>query len=105
MPCIFEEGMVCYKKWQYEDLVDARQLFVLNADFYPEMDIKYFVFRFVSDEYDRYLRDLAAKFDLHGDEFASHYSMEPIYSNVVGGKGIFGGQCKTQMTYSYGYSF
>ncbi|MBP9998293.1 MAG: DUF4249 family protein [Bacteroidales bacterium] len=99
MPCAFEEGEDCYKRWEGETALDSRLLFLLNADFDPEKPDRYFNLRFVSDEYDSYLRDVSAKFDIHGQEFASHYSMEPVYSNVHGGMGIFGGLYEFNMSY------
>ena len=78
-------------------------LFLLNAEFDYEkviadhLEIKYLC-RFVSDEYDRFLRDVAGKFLVHGDEFASYYSEDPVYSNITGGKGIFGAVSHT-LTY------
>lgn len=89
-PSVMEEGTRCY--WTYEGVepLDSRLMFVLNADFDTESYSRGFVCRFASDEYDRYLRDVASKYDIHGDEFASYYSMDPVYSNIEGGKGIFG---------------
>ena len=93
MPSVFDEGMP-YSLVQ-PDLIDSRMLFMLNAEFDYEkvianhLGIKYLC-RFVSGEYDRFLRNVAGKYLVHGDEFASYYSEAPVYSNIKGGKGIFG---------------
>lgn len=51
--------------------------------------------RFLSDEYDAYLRDVVAK-GLSSDNFVlSEYEHRNIYSNINGGFGIFGAQLVT----------
>lgn len=101
MPSVFEKGTTY--SFNQRDGIDSRMLFLLNAEFDYEkviadhLEIKYLC-RFVSDEYDRFLRDVAGKFLVHGDEFASYYSEDPVYSNITGGKGIFGAVSHT-LTY------
>lgn len=51
-----------------------------------------FSVRFVSLEYDAYLKDLAEKTVVHADELSAIYSMEPTHSNIKGGLGIFGAE-------------
>ena len=48
--------------------------------------------RFVSQEYDAFLKDLAEKTVVHADELSVIYSMEPTHSNIKGGLGIFGAE-------------
>ena len=48
--------------------------------------------RFVSQEYDAFLKDLAEKTVVHADELSAIYSMEPTHSNIKGGLGIFGAE-------------
>ncbi len=72
-------------------------LFTLCADFPSLAGNKYRV-RFLSKEYDAYLRTIAKK-QIHSDEFASFYSLEDVPSNIQGGLGVFGSQrivrCRT----------
>ena len=101
MPSVFEEGMP-YSTVK-SDIIDSRMLFVLNAEFDYEKDITNhqeagYLCRFVSDDYDRFLRDVSGKFLVHGDEFASYYSEDPVYSNIIGAKGIFGAVSYTSTT-------
>ena len=58
---------------------------------------RYHVFqvRFVSREYDAYLKKLVSDKVIHSGEFSELYSMEPMYSNIEGGQGIFGAQWVT----------
>lgn len=102
MPSVMEAGSRCYWTSKGVEPVDSRLLFVLNADFDTKPSIRGFTCRFVSDEYDKYLRDVAEKYDIRGEEFASYYSMEPVYSNIEGGKGIFGAMTVFK-TERYGY--
>ena len=51
-----------------------------------------FTVRFVSQEYDSFLKDLAEKTVVHADELSVIYSMEPTHSNIKGGLGIFGAE-------------
>lgn len=48
--------------------------------------------RFVSKEYDAFLKDLVEKNLIRADELSVIYSTEPIHSNIVGGLGIFGAE-------------
>ena len=48
--------------------------------------------RFLSSGYDKYLKSIIEKNYIHGDEFSKIYSAEPVYSNIEGGLGCFGGQ-------------
>ena len=54
----------------------------------PHQD--YFVFSFVSDEYDEYLRSVYIKNRKMEHDITSIYSTESVYSNIEGGVGIFG---------------
>lgn len=45
---------------------------------------------FVSDEYDAYLRDLYSRKQSISNFILSVYDVKGIYSNIIGGKGIFG---------------
>ena len=100
MPSIFEEGVECSTAPIAGR--DSRLLFALNAEFDYENDVtehkeaKY-ICRFVSDDYDLFLRDVAGKFLVNGENFASYYSEGPIYSNIKGGKGIFGAVSETSV--------
>ena len=51
-----------------------------------------FTVRFVSQEYDSFLKDLVEKTVVHADELSVIYSMEPTHSNIKGGLGIFGAE-------------
>lgn len=48
--------------------------------------------RFVSKEYDAFLKDLVEKNIIRADELAVIYSSDPTFSNIVGGFGIFGAE-------------
>ena len=48
--------------------------------------------RFVSKDYDAFLKDLVEKNIIRAEELAVIYSTEPINSNIVGGLGIFGAE-------------
>lgn len=54
----------------------------------PHQD--HFVFCFVSDEYDEYLRSVYIKNRKTEHDITSIYSTESVYSNIEGGVGIFG---------------
>ncbi len=47
---------------------------------------------FVSEEYDSYLKDLCIAKESEGDFILSAYEAKHIYSNVIGGYGIFGAE-------------
>lgn len=83
--CLFAvAGAFDVTRKHYEDTWDG-------IDIYSEWYYSsYYKVRFVSEEYDMYLRDVYGKNIVRGDEFASHYSMDKIYTNIKGGKGIFG---------------
>ena len=92
-----------------DNRADPNNLFILSSD--PELTelnedgtpvmFKYRV-RFVSPEYDRFLKDLITDKWIHEDELAQLYSMEPVYSNIAGGLGIFGAEV-TRSTSYFGY--
>lgn len=86
-----------------EKQVDPRSYFTLEADFDTDRKFVYsdgfeapwvsgacFSAQFVSEDYDRYLRDVINRNVVEGDEFASRYSTTPVHSNISGGIGIFG---------------
>lgn len=101
---------------------EPRDLFVLGADFDPSpkvlsytddegKEVEYvlnwnyldaYEVRFVSETYDKYLHSCAGK-ALGKDEFAASYSTDPVYSNIEGGLGCFGGQWITKIEISTGY--
>ena len=83
-------------------LISDPELTELNEDGTPVM-FKYRV-RFVSPEYDRFLKDLITNKWIHEDELAQLYSMEPVYSNIAGGLGIFGAEV-TRSTSFFGYLY
>ena len=56
----------------------------------PHQD--HFVFTFVSDEYDEYLRSVYVKNRKMDHDITSIYSTESVYSNIEGGVGIFGSE-------------
>ena len=56
----------------------------------PHQD--HFVFSFVSDEYDEYLRSVYVKNRKLDHDFTRIYSTEGVYSNIEGGVGIFGSE-------------
>lgn len=124
----FDSGM--NKPWDYyvandfqQQPAEPRDLFVLGADFDPSPKIdKYvdengheqesifpwyfrdaFEVRFVSETYDKYLKSSVERATIHGDELFMLYSAEPVYSNIEGGVGCFGGQWITQIEMSTGY--
>ena len=75
------------------DLTDATHkaaLFTLCADF-PSLYRNYYKVRFLSQEYDAYLRAIA-KNGIHDDELTSFYSLDEVPSNIQGGLGVFGAQ-------------
>lgn len=57
--------------------------------------------RFVSKEYDAFLKDLVDKNLIRDDELAVIFSTEPIHSNVAGGLGIFGAETFEKAPYFY----
>ena len=63
----------------------------------PHQD--HFVFSFVSDEYDEYLRSVYVKNRKMDHDITSIYSTESVYSNIEGGVGIFG----SETTYRIGF--
>lgn len=63
----------------------------------PHQD--HFVFSFVSDEYDKYLRSVYVKSRKTEHDITSIYSTESVYSNIEGGVGIFG----SETTYRVGF--
>ena len=63
----------------------------------PHQD--HFVFSFVSDEYDEYLRSVYIKNRKMDHDISSIYSTESVYSNIEGGVGIFG----SESTYRVGF--
>ena len=128
-PADFDNGM--HKPWDYyvandfgdRQPADPRDLFVLGADFDPSPKVigytddegnvdestlpwnyldKYEI-RFVSESYDRYLRSSVERKGIRGDEFSLSYSADPMYSNIKGGLGCFGGQWITAIEISTGY--
>lgn len=130
-PAGFDNGM--HKPWDYyvandfsnyggQQPAEPGDLFVLGADFDPspkvlsytdedgkeveyELNWNYldaYEVRFVSETYDKYLRSFAGK-ALQEDEFAVSYSPDPMYSNIEGGLGCFGGQWITKIEISTGY--
>lgn len=48
------------------------------------------VFSFVSEEYDKYLRNVYIKYRKMEHDITSVYSTESVYTNIEGGVGIFG---------------
>lgn len=56
----------------------------------PHQD--YFLFKFVSKEYDKYLRSVYVKKRKLEHDLTAIYSTEDIYSNIEGGVGIFGSE-------------
>lgn len=75
----------------------AQNLFALGADLEYAVDNIHtqdypyrLTFRFLSREYDLYLRDILNNTEVHGDEFTNLYSAAPGYTNIEGGIGIFG---------------
>ena len=48
--------------------------------------------RFVSKDYDAFLKDMVEKNLIRADELAVIFSTEPIHSNIAGGLGIFGAE-------------
>ncbi len=57
----------------------------------PEERMGYVVLLSVSEDYDRYLRDvITRKMKEEGDDITVLYDREQIYSNIEGGVGIFG---------------
>ena len=56
----------------------------------PHQD--HFVFSFVSEEYDEYLRSVYTKYRKMQHDITSIYSTENVYSNIDGGVGIFGSE-------------
>ena len=62
---------------------------------YPKVGEPYqdhFVFSYVSDEYDEYLRSVYVKNRKLDHDFTRIYSTEGVYSNIEGGVGIFGSE-------------
>ncbi len=90
----FAGGMFCPPRNQ----IEASRSFLLtpdaqwNPDTPDDREVVYTV-RNVSYDYDRYLRDLADRNLIHGDELVSIYNLDRTYTNVKGGMGIFGAQC------------
>lgn len=56
----------------------------------PHQD--HFVFSYVSDEYDEYLRSVYVKNRKLDHDFTRIYSTEGVYSNIEGGVGVFGSE-------------
>ena len=87
--------------FDYERMVPYDDPYGIDPDgdgFYPGLyiDTRYECY-FMSDEYDAFLRELANK-QIHADEMVNQFfSPDVEYSNIVNGKGCFGGM--------YHYSF
>ncbi len=76
--------------------IDPSRTFTLSPG--TEYDLEYLYklvlkVRNVSYDYDKYLRDMADRNLIHGDEFVNIYNPDRVYTNVEGGFGIFGAQC------------
>ena len=72
-------------------------VFILGADFSPDVQTygqPEYQFFIVSKEYDKYLKCIIDHSLIHGDEFTSLYSADPIYTNIHNGIGIFGAVLK-----------
>ena len=70
---------------------DILEIMIRLVEFVHPAQNEYSV-RFVSQEYDAFLKDLAEKTVVHADELSVIYSMEPTHSNIKGGLGIFGAE-------------
>ena len=79
---------------------DILEIMIRLVEFVHPAQNEYSV-RFVSQEYDAFLKDLAEKTVVHADELSVIYSMEPTHSNIKGGLGIFGAEfyCKCWVFY------
>ena len=81
--------------FDYERMVPYDDPYGIDPDgdgFYPGLyiDTRYECY-FMSDEYDAFLRELANK-QIHADEMVNQFfSPDVEYSNIVNGKGCFGG--------------
>ena len=126
----YDSGMD--KPWNYyvannfkdNQPAEPRDLFVLGSDFNPSKKTYSYVdedtgeveeytlewnyndcyeVRFVSETYDKYLKAMVDAHIIHGDELSPIYSSSPVYSNIVGGLGCFGGEWITEINISTGY--
>ena len=70
---------------------DILEIVIKRVEFVHPAQNEYSV-RFVSQEYDAFLKDLVEKTVVHADELSVIYSMEPTHSNIKGGLGIFGAE-------------
>lgn len=85
--------------------IDPSRTFTLSPGTVYDLENNYGLVlkvRNVSYDYDKYLRDMADRNLIHGDELVNIYNPSRIYSNVEGGFGIFGAQCI--QTYGLGSS-
>ena len=92
-----------FVNWSY---CDPKKLFTVGADFETVSDLyQYYTDKtnysmtmwMVSEEYDRYLRDIISNTELHGDELTTLYSADPMYTNIEGGIGCFGSMIKMRV--------
>ncbi len=63
----------------------------------PHQD--HFVFMFVSDEYDKYLRSVYVKNRKIEHDITTIYSTENVYSNIEGGVGVFGSEINYRIVF------
>ena len=86
-------NVLTYTENGWMELAPAR-LFTLEADATTGWDVPnaHFAVRFLSPEYDHYLRDVLKNTFVHAEEFAQMYSTEEVYTNIQGGVGFFGCQ-------------
>lgn len=80
--------------------------FILDSDTeYPEikedgsLEKNEYHVRFLSEEYDAYLKDIVNNQYVHSDELVQFYSMEPVASNIKGGLGVFGAETVSSTPY------
>ena len=64
-----------------------------------------YIIRFVSKDYDAFLKDMVEKNLIRADELAVIFSTEPIHSNIAGGLGIFGAEAVGRAPFYYKCSF
>lgn len=98
-------GLVMHKKFlrleypaYYQDRDSSDHIFIF-ASFNPSVRIKFvmeslFCAYCVSDEYDKYLKYIYNKQMNLSEDITEIYNWDDYYTNIDGGKGIFGAACK-----------
>lgn len=94
-PSHFDSGLRGTFFYPETKKAEPKDLFILDSFSLTEDDSPFYLINeyvavAVSEEYDRYLRELIEYKEMNIDDFVMIYSTKKIYSNIEGGLGIFG---------------